>query len=109
MAEVACQQVGGPIALLEFQVADDRLDSQPFVRRQFIPGHPQIHASLTCPRLDEKRRITPRRPTERYLGFIDAFANEFLRPLAGSQRAALVHLVRILTRKRSPPIGTPGP
>ncbi len=54
------------------------------LRRQFVARHLQIHASLACRRLDEKRRITSRCPTEDYLGFIDSLANELLRPLAGS-------------------------
>ena len=102
LAEVTCQQVGVPIAFLEFQVAYDRLDGQLFLRRQFVRGHLQIYATLARPGLDEKRRITSWRPAEGYPGFIDSLANEFLRLLAGSERAALVHLVRILARKRSP-------
>jgi hypothetical protein len=109
LAKITCQQVGRPIAFLEFQVADDRLDGEPFLHRQFVPRHLQIDASPICRSLDEKRRITPGRPAEDYLGFIDSLADEFLGQLAGSERAALVDLVRILARKRSPPIGTPGP
>ena len=75
LAEVTCQQIGGPIALLEFQVAHDRLDGKPFLRGQFVPRHLQIHASLTRPCLDEKQRITSRRPAEDYLGFIDSLAD----------------------------------
>jgi hypothetical protein len=66
LAEVTCHQVGGPIAFREFQLADDRIDSQPFLCRQFVPRHLQIHASLARPGLDEKRGITSWRPAEGY-------------------------------------------
>jgi len=48
----APRRVGRPIAILEYQVADDRLDAQPFLRRQLIPRQLQIHASLACRRLN---------------------------------------------------------
>src|ERR1700736_1890088 len=95
-AEVTCQQVGVPIAFRYSQVTDDRLDDQPFLGGQFVPWHLQIHASLVRPCLDKKRRFTSWRPGEDDSGFIYSPTNEFLRPLPGSQRAALVHLVRIL-------------
>src|SRR5262245_7933308 len=46
LAKVACQQIRSPVALNQFQVADDRLDAEPFPRRQFLPRHLQTHASL---------------------------------------------------------------
>ena len=66
-----------------------------------LPRHLQIHASLGGRCLDEERRITSRRPAQDHAGFVDSFANEFLGQLAGPQRPALVHLVRILAGKRS--------
>ena len=107
-AEVTCQQVGVPIAFRELQVADDRLDGQPFLSRQFVPRQLQIRASSAGKCLHEKRRITSRHPAEGDSRFIDSLTNEFLRQLAGSQRAALVHLVGILAQSAPPPIGTLG-
>ncbi len=68
---------------MQFEVADDRLDCEPFFRRQLSSRHPKVHTSLTCRRLDEELRITPWCPAQNYLSFIDSSASEFLGQLAG--------------------------
>ena len=83
MAEKTRQQISRPIALSQFQVADDRIDREPLARRQFLPRHLQTHASLGGLCLDEKGSITARHPAENYSSFIDSSANEFLGQLAG--------------------------
>ena len=47
-------------------------------------------------------RVPRCRPPQKYACLINSSADQFLGQLAGPQRSALVHLVRILACKRSP-------
>jgi len=44
-AEISCDQVAGPIAVFEFEVADNILNREPVRGRQFVPRHKQAHSA----------------------------------------------------------------
>ncbi len=62
VAEIARLQIRRPIAFLQFQVADNRLDGERFFGQQLFSRHPQIHASLCGRGLDQERGFIPGRP-----------------------------------------------
>ncbi len=62
LTEVASPQISHPIPLGQLEIADDSLDPEPFIRRQFLPRHLQTHASLSGRGLDQERGFIPGRP-----------------------------------------------
>jgi hypothetical protein len=94
LAKVARPQINRPIAFVQLQVANDRLDGEPVLRWQFVSRSLQTHASTSCQCVNQERDITSRRPAEDHMGFNLSLAHQVLRQLPCRQRS---HLFQILS------------